>query len=289
MEATSSAAQQATLLGCCLQAWSLLVVHGSSSMAGGSSCCAGRPIAIHRYPTQTLLSCLASLQCTQQQRLLQDSPVCSWTVRCHDLLLAAAAAAAADSNHSHPVYEEHGVVAKRQLEQHRVRPCGSRDSGLVMHDDDEDGEQPEHRQQHDLAADDISEQLQHLAPAQAAAAAAAASAKRFVKQQADPDGEAPARVKVFYAGLRWGLSLQPSAIKSRQLLAKALNDAYVGEIRSVGQGECLTAVFVDANGATAELGPVKWRGSSKANSSRWRALAKTVARIYVRGPEAPLP
>eukprot|EP00882_Tetradesmus_deserticola_P007543 GHRQ01007944.1.p1 GENE.GHRQ01007944.1~~GHRQ01007944.1.p1 ORF type:complete len:283 (+),score=117.56 GHRQ01007944.1:886-1734(+) len=194
-----------------------------------------------------------------------------------------------DSNHSHPVYEEHGVVAKRQLEQHRVRPCGSRDSGLVMHDDDEDGEQPEHRQQHDLAADDISEQLQHLAPAQAAAAAAAASAKRFVKQQADPDGEAPARVKVFYAGLRWGLSLQPSAIKSRQLLAKALNDAYVGEIRSVGQGECLTAVFVDANGATAELGPVKWRGSSKANSSRWRALAKTAARIYVRGPEAPLP
>lgn len=99
----------------------------------------------------------------------------------------------------------------------------------------------------------------------------------------------PARVKVFYAGVRWGLSLQPSAVKSRQMLAKALNDAYVGEIRSVGQGECLTAVFLDANGSTAELGPVKWRGSTKANTSRWKMLAKTAARIYVRGPEASLP
>ncbi|WIA32215.1 hypothetical protein OEZ86_003064 [Tetradesmus obliquus] len=194
-----------------------------------------------------------------------------------------------DSNHSHPVYEEHGVVAKRQLEQHRFRPCGSRDSGLMISDDDDDGEQPEHQHQLDLAAADISEQLQHLAPAQAAAAAAAAAAKRLAKQQADPDAEGPTRVKVFYAGVRWGLSLQPAAVKSRQLLAKALNDAYVGEIRSVGQGECLTAVFLDANGSTAELGPVKWRGSTKANSSRWKTLAKTAARIYVRGPEAPLP
>jgi hypothetical protein len=103
------------------------------------------------------------------------------------------------------------------------------------------------------------------------------------------DVAGPARVKVFYAGVRWGLSLQPSAVKSRQLLAKSLNDAYVGEIRSVGQGECLTAVFLDMNGSTAELGPVKWCGSTKANSSRWKTLAKTAARIYVRGPEAPLP
>jgi hypothetical protein len=61
---------------------------------------------------------------------------------------------------------------------------------MLMHDDDEDdGEQPEHQQQHDLADADITEQLRHLVPAQAAAAAAAAAAKRLVKQQADPDGE----------------------------------------------------------------------------------------------------
>lgn len=96
----------------------------------------------------------------------------------------------------------------------------------------------------------------------------------------------PAQVKVFYAGMRWGLSLQPSAVKSRQLLANALNDAYVGEIRSVGQGECLTAVFLDVNGGTTELGPVKWRGGTKANTARWKTLAKTATRIYVRGPDS---
>lgn len=91
-------------------------------------------------------------------------------------------------------------------------------------------------------------------------------------------------MKVFYAGVRWGLSLQPSAVKSRQALAKALNDALVGEILSVGQGECLSAVFLDASGATQELGPSKW-GDSKADAGRWKTLAKSAARIYVMGPE----
>jgi hypothetical protein len=86
---------------------------------------------------------------------------------------------------------------------------------------------------------------------------------------------------VFYAGVRWALSLPPSAVKSRQELAKALNDAFVGEILSVGQGEGLTVVFVDSSGVTAEIGPTK-RSSSRAPSARWRTLAKTAARIYVR-------
>jgi len=94
-------------------------------------------------------------------------------------------------------------------------------------------------------------------------------------------------VKVFYAGIRWGISLQNDAVKSRPLLAKALNDAFVNEILSVGQGECLTVVFVDVNGSVAELGPTKWR-HSKACAARWRELAKTAARLYVRGPEASL-
>lgn len=91
-------------------------------------------------------------------------------------------------------------------------------------------------------------------------------------------------MKVFYAGVRWSLSLQPAAVKTRQLLAKALNDAFVGDILSVGQGECLSAVFLDVSGTTAEVGPTKW-GSSKVNASQWETLARTATRIYVKGPE----
>lgn len=94
---------------------------------------------------------------------------------------------------------------------------------------------------------------------------------------------AAGHVKVFYAGVRWALSLPQSAIKSRQQLAKALNDAFVGEILSLGQGEGLTAVFIDGSGNTAELGPTKWSSSSSRSvSARWRTLAKTAVRIYVR-------
>jgi hypothetical protein len=89
-------------------------------------------------------------------------------------------------------------------------------------------------------------------------------------------------VKVFYAGVRWALSLPHSAIKSRQQLAKALNDAFVGEILSLGQGEGMCVVFIDSNGNTAELGPTKWSSSSRSVSARWRTLAKAAVRIYVR-------
>jgi len=86
---------------------------------------------------------------------------------------------------------------------------------------------------------------------------------------------------VFYAGVRWALSLPHSAVKSRQQLAKALNDAFVGEILSVGQGEALSVVFIDGNGNAAEMGPTRCSGR-RSTSSRWRTLAKTAVRIYVR-------
>jgi hypothetical protein len=88
-------------------------------------------------------------------------------------------------------------------------------------------------------------------------------------------------VKVFFAGVRWALSVPRSAVKSRQQLAKALNDAFVGEILSVGQGEGLTVVFVDAYGNTAAAEPTKWSSGSRSNSARWRTLVKSAARIYV--------
>lgn len=90
-------------------------------------------------------------------------------------------------------------------------------------------------------------------------------------------------VKVFYAGVRWALSLPQSAVRSRQQLAKALNDAFVGEILSVGQGDSLSVIFIDSSGNAAELGPTKWSSSSSRSApARWQTLAKTAVRIYVR-------
>lgn len=94
----------------------------------------------------------------------------------------------------------------------------------------------------------------------------------------------PTQVKVFYAGVRWGLSLPPSAVKTRQLLAQALNVAFVGDILSVGQGRFLSAVFLDVSGSTEELGPVEWRDAKK-DSEQWTRIAKSASRIYVRGPQ----
>jgi hypothetical protein len=82
--------------------------------------------------------------------------------------------------------------------------------------------------------------------------------------------------------MRWGLSLPRAAVRSRAALAKALHDAYVGDILSVGQGQGLRVVFVDASGGSAEFGGTLWGGSSRANAARWRGLAKGAVRIYVR-------
>lgn len=86
---------------------------------------------------------------------------------------------------------------------------------------------------------------------------------------------------MFYSGTRFALSLPRSVVKTRQQLAKALNDAFVGEILSVGQGEGLTVVFADSKAHLTELGPTKLSGSSRTQAARWRLLAKTAVRIYV--------
>lgn len=91
-------------------------------------------------------------------------------------------------------------------------------------------------------------------------------------------------IKVFYAGARWALRLPRSAVKSRQQLAKALNDAFAGDITSVGQGESLTVVFVNTDGSLVEMGPTRWadRRRSSEQSAGWQMAAKTAVRIYAR-------
>jgi hypothetical protein len=94
-------------------------------------------------------------------------------------------------------------------------------------------------------------------------------------------GQQQQQVKVFYAGVRWGLSLPRSAVRSRRELARALHEAYVGDIVSVGQGLGLHVVFVDARGSSQELGPSRG-GNSRADATRWRSLADSAVRVYVR-------
>jgi hypothetical protein len=100
-------------------------------------------------------------------------------------------------------------------------------------------------------------------------------------------------VKVFYAGVPWGTALPRSQLSSRLRLARALNEAFVGDILSVGRGAALVVVFVDGSGRSVEVGP-PLDGGSKAREGegeQWRSLSAKAVRLYVRGlaDEAPLP
>lgn len=166
-----------------------------------------------------------------------------------------------DSNHSQQGGSE-------EQHEHKRRDGHSRDSGMAP------------GQELVLLQDLDPMQLLHEGsdPIHAASMYAAHKAKQQAVRQPGPPGQ----VKVFYAGVRWALSLPQSAVRSRQQLAKALNDAFVGEILSVGQGDSLSVIFIDSSGNAAELGPTKWSSSSRSALARWQTLAKTAVRIYVR-------
>jgi hypothetical protein len=100
--------------------------------------------------------------------------------------------------------------------------------------------------------------------------------------------------KVFVAGVPFGVSLPSACLDSRRVLARALGDAMQGEIPSLGRGETLSAVFLDAAGRSTEVGPTRGGGggagseaasaasSDKAASAAWRRAASTAVRVYVR-------
>lgn len=90
-------------------------------------------------------------------------------------------------------------------------------------------------------------------------------------------------IKVFHAGLRWGISLPAHAVRTRLDLARALNDAFAGEMISAGRGDLLSIIFVDSEARMTELGPTRWT-KSKESPAQWKALVDTAIRMYVRGP-----
>ncbi|KAL6757659.1 hypothetical protein V8C86DRAFT_2616122 [Haematococcus lacustris] len=139
-------------------------------------------------------------------------------------------------------------------------------------------------------------QIQSLAPIQAAAVAASAAVRAQLKElQAQClSGDAsrqclPRRVKIFYAGVRWGISLPTDGLKTRSDLATALNVAFAGEILSCGRGDMLSVTFVDRQGQVSELPPRRLprvvlprEGSSVDSDSNWAQLVEQAAKVYVR-------
>lgn len=93
---------------------------------------------------------------------------------------------------------------------------------------------------------------------------------------------------MFLTGARWGLSLPRTAVRSRSALAHALNEAFVGSILSLGNGQMLAAVFVDARGTAAELGPVPV-ARRQDTAVLWRELAAAAVRIYVHPQQSVVP
>jgi len=62
-------------------------------------------------------------------------------------------------------------------------------------------------------------------------------------------------IKVFHAGVRWGIVVPRKGLKSRQQLARALNEGMAGQIASTGRGEGLAITFVDKEVGAPPLAP----------------------------------
>ncbi len=117
---------------------------------------------------------------------------------------------------------------------------------------------------------------------EAAAAIASASVKEKAKSlAANRQASGQRLLKVFHAGVRWGITLAPDALKTRADLATALNDAFAGEILSCGRGEILNIVFLDGEGKVTEFPSLRSSGS-RDSSTKWKASVERACKIFVR-------
>ncbi|KAK9915578.1 hypothetical protein WJX75_001072 [Coccomyxa subellipsoidea] len=104
-----------------------------------------------------------------------------------------------------------------------------------------------------------------------ASTAAADGRQRAQHSEADPP---PSRIKCFYAGVRWGLTLPPEALSSRTSLASSLSAAYGKDGLPCSRGDRLHVVFLDKDGKSSEFPPHTEAG--------WGTAAKFASRVYVR-------
>lgn len=80
------------------------------------------------------------------------------------------------------------------------------------------------------------------------------------------------RVKCFVSGMRWGITLAPTAVQTRGALAAALHE-HLASYVAPGRGDRLHVVFVDAEGRISEFPPAMEAG--------WKTAASSSCRIYV--------
>ncbi len=88
-------------------------------------------------------------------------------------------------------------------------------------------------------------------------------------------------IKCFHAGVRWGITVAPDALKTRADLATALNDAFAGEILSCGRGDILNIVFLDGDGSVTEFPSLRNSGL-RDSSSKWKHYVDRAMKVYVR-------
>ncbi|KAI8463140.1 MAG: hypothetical protein J3K34DRAFT_527222 [Monoraphidium minutum] len=138
-------------------------------------------------------------------------------------------------------------------------------------------------------------EARQLPPAAQAAVVASEGARRRARVSAavaapdDAQSKGDRPLKLFLAGMRWGVSLPCSALRSRPELARSVNDAFVGEIISVGRGDDLSVVFVTVDGEAEEMPALRGGGGGGGggarggeSASKWRRLVGKAARVYVR-------
>jgi hypothetical protein len=127
------------------------------------------------------------------------------------------------------------------------------------------------------------------------AAAACDAVRHKVRQHgSNAAGAQQRQVKCFHAGVRWGVSLPHSALRSRAELAAALNDAFAGHILSCGRGDLLEVVVLDGSGGVSEFPSLRASGGGggggggggRESVQRWQAAMEQAAKVYVR-PDRP--
>ena len=117
-------------------------------------------------------------------------------------------------------------------------------------------------------------------PDDAAAAAAAAASRARRKARAAARVPRGAGVKVFVAGVRWGVRLHADSLADRSALAAALTRHLEKDGVDAGDGGSLGAVVLGRDGRTTAFAP---RDEEAWAPPRWAAAAESAARVYVSG------
>eukprot|EP01025_Chloroclados_australasicus_P037097 TRINITY_DN37805_c0_g2_i1.p2 TRINITY_DN37805_c0_g2~~TRINITY_DN37805_c0_g2_i1.p2 ORF type:complete len:206 (-),score=24.91 TRINITY_DN37805_c0_g2_i1:1668-2285(-) len=86
-------------------------------------------------------------------------------------------------------------------------------------------------------------------------------------------------VKVYYAGMGFGVSVSRESVSSRAGLASVLDNAFTGKIMSCGSGKFLGIIGVNKKGSCAQLPPLDI--DSPCDQQIWEKVISQAIRLYV--------